>query len=37
VMDAYDTTLARLKLAGWKVEWPLKSVYKPIRENMDTR
>jgi uncharacterized Fe-S cluster-containing radical SAM superfamily protein len=30
VMDAYDTTLARLKLAGWKVEWPLKRVHKPI-------
>jgi len=32
VMDSYDTTLARLKLADWKVEWPLKRVYKPIRE-----
>jgi len=32
VVDAYDTTLARLKLAGWKVEWPLKRVYKPIKE-----
>jgi len=32
VMDAYDTTLARLKLAGWNVEWPLKGIYKPIRE-----
>jgi len=30
VMDAYDTTLTRLKLAGLKVEWPLKRVYKPI-------
>jgi len=30
VMDAYDTTLTRLKLAGWKVKWPLKRVYKPI-------
>jgi len=32
VMDAYDTTLARLKLAGWKVEWPLKRIYRPIKE-----
>jgi len=32
VMDGYDTTLARLKLADWKVEWPLKRVSKPIRE-----
>jgi len=35
VMDAYDTTLARLKLADWKVEWPLKRVYKPIRETTE--
>jgi len=28
VMDPYDTTLARLKLAGWKVEWPLKKSVK---------
>jgi len=32
VTDDYKTTLARLKLAGWKVEWPLKSMYTPIRE-----
>ncbi len=31
VMDGYKTTLARLKLAGWRVEWPLKKVYSPIR------
>jgi len=32
VMDDYNTTLARLKLAGWKIEWPLKRIYTPIRE-----
>lgn len=32
VMDDYDTTLARLKLAGWKIEWPLRSIYTPVRE-----
>jgi len=32
VMDDYKTTLARLKLAGWKIEWPLKRIYTPIRE-----
>lgn len=32
VMDGYETTLARLKFAGMKVEWPLKKVYAPIRE-----
>jgi len=32
VMDAYDSTIARLKYAGIKVEWPLKQVYKPIKE-----
>ena len=32
VVDGYDTTLARLKLAGWKLEWPLKRIYKPVRE-----
>jgi len=32
VMDAYDTTLARLRLAGWKVTWPLKRVYKPLKK-----
>jgi len=36
VMDAYDTTLARLKLANWEVEWPLKRVYKPVRETTDS-
>jgi len=25
VMDDYKTTLDRLKLAGWKIEWPLKA------------
>lgn len=32
VMDAYNTTLARLKLAGWQIEWPLKRIYPPVRE-----
>ncbi len=32
VMDSYDTTLARLKFAGFKVKWPLKQVYPPIRK-----
>jgi len=32
VMDGYDTTLARLKHAGLKIEWPLKTIYAPISE-----
>jgi len=32
VMDGYDTTLARLKFADLKVEWPLERVYKPIKK-----
>jgi uncharacterized Fe-S cluster-containing radical SAM superfamily protein len=32
VVDGYDTTLARLKFAGWKLEWPLKRIYKPLKE-----
>jgi len=32
VMDAYNTTLERLKFAGLKVKWPLKRVYTPLRE-----
>jgi hypothetical protein len=32
VVDGYDTTLTRLKFAGWKLEWPLKRIYKPIKE-----
>ena len=32
VVDGYDTTLARLKSAGWKLEWPLKRIYKPVKE-----
>jgi len=32
VMDDYKTTLARLKLADWEIEWPLKRIYTPIRE-----
>ncbi len=34
VMDDYKTTLARLKLAGWRVEWPLERIYTPIRDAM---
>lgn len=34
VMDDYKTTLARLRLAGWRVEWPLKRIYTPIGEAM---
>ena len=32
VVDGYDTTLERLKFAGWKLEWPLKGIYKPVKE-----
>jgi len=32
VVDDYETTLARLKFAGFDVKWPLKRVYTPIRE-----
>ena len=32
VMDAYNTTLARLKFAGLKVKWPLRQVYAPVKE-----
>ncbi len=32
VVDGYDTTLTRLKHAGWKLEWPLKRIYKPVKE-----
>ena len=32
VMDRYETTLARLKFAGLKVEWPLQQVYTPIKK-----
>jgi len=32
VMDGYNTTLARLKFAGFKVDWPLKRVYAPVKE-----
>jgi len=37
VMDGYDTTLARLKLAGMKIEWPLKTIYAPIKELTKTK
>jgi len=32
VMNGYNTTLARLKLAELDVKWPLKQVYTPIKE-----
>lgn len=31
VVDAYKTTLARLKCAGLDLEWPLGQMYPPIR------
>jgi len=34
VVDDYNTTLARLRLAGWKIEWPLKRIYAPIKETI---
>jgi len=37
VMDGYDTTLGRLKLAGLKIEWPLKTIYAPIKELIKTK
>lgn len=32
VVDGYKTTLARLKYARWKLEWPLKRIYRPVKE-----
>jgi len=32
VVDPYETTLFRLRAAGWELEWPLKRVYRPARE-----
>lgn len=32
VMDPYKTTLARLKNADMKIEWPLKQIYTPIKK-----
>jgi len=31
VIDPYETTLARLKHAGLKLEWPLRKTYPPLR------
>jgi uncharacterized Fe-S cluster-containing radical SAM superfamily protein len=31
VIDPYDTTLARLRYAGLKMEWPLRKTYPSIR------
>jgi len=30
VVDPYSTTLRRLELAGYKLEWPLRKIYAPI-------
>jgi len=37
VMDSYNTTLARLKYANLKVKWPLRQVYKPVKELLKNR
>jgi uncharacterized Fe-S cluster-containing radical SAM superfamily protein len=37
VVDPYDTTLARLKYAGRKLEWPLRRVYRPVKELIGKR
>jgi uncharacterized Fe-S cluster-containing radical SAM superfamily protein len=34
VIDPYETTLLRLKKAGLELEWPLRRIYKPIREEL---
>ena len=31
VVDPYETTLARLKYAGLKLQWPLRKSYEPVR------
>lgn len=31
VVDPYETTLARLKHAGMKLQWPLRKTYEPVR------
>ena len=31
VVDRYETTLARLKHAGLKLQWPLRKTYEPVR------
>jgi uncharacterized Fe-S cluster-containing radical SAM superfamily protein len=31
VVDPYDTTLKRLEASGFKLDWPLKEIYPPIR------
>jgi len=31
IVDPYETTLARLKFAGFKLKWPLRELYTPIR------
>ncbi len=37
VMDSYNTTLARLKYANLKVKWPLRQVYRPVKEQLKNR
>jgi len=37
VVDDCDTTLARLRLAGWRVKWPLKRIYTPVKELLKKR
>ena len=32
IIDPYQTTLARLKSAGFQLEWPLKKRYRPISD-----
>lgn len=32
VVDPYETTLARLKYAGYHLEWPLREVYAPVKK-----
>ena len=34
VIDPYDSALARLKAAGFDLEWPLRQRYKPLRFSM---
>jgi len=32
VVDPYETTIARLQFAGFKLKWPLREIYAPIRD-----
>ena len=31
IVDAYKTTLSRLRYAGLDLDWPLRKAYAPIR------